>query len=272
MLKLVKSIAKQINKKDGRKPEIAIILGSGLAEFVDVFENKNVITYDELKGMLKSSVKGHKNQFVIGSLNGKTVICMQGRFHPYDGFNAKQVAMPVYLFKELGVKTLILTNASGAVNKEYNAGDIMLIKSHINLTGMNPLIGGMIMDFGKQFIDMTNCYSQSYINTLLELGKENDIDFKVGVYAQMLGPTYETPAEVNMLRVLGVDTVAMSTALEAIAGCQCEMNVVGFSCVSNKAVSFDDNHEVLSHEDVLKASARANEKLKLILPKFIEKI
>lgn len=272
MLKLVKSLAKQINKKDGRKPEVAVILGSGLADFVDAMENTNVIPYSELKGMLKSSVKGHKNQFVIGQLHGKTVICMQGRFHPYDGFNAKQVALPVYLFKELGVKTLILTNASGAVNKDYNAGDIMLIKSHINLTGMNPLIGGMVMDFGKQFIDMSNCYNQDYINLLLKLGKENNIDFKVGVYAQMLGPTYETPAEVNMLRVLGVDSVAMSTALEAIAGCQCEMNIVGFSCISNKAVGFEEKAETLSHEEVLKSSAKAKDVLKLILPKFIEKI
>ena len=178
--------------------------------------------------------------------------------------------MPIYIFKLLGVKTLIVTNASGGVNPDYDAGDVMLIKSQINLTGMNPLIDGAIIDYGKQFIDMKNCYDKSYNELVLKIAKENNIDLKFGVYAQMLGPTYETPAEVNMLRVLGADSVAMSTALEVIASAQCEMKTIGFSCISNKASSYDG--EELSHEEVLASSKIANDKLKLIIPKFLERI
>lgn len=270
MQKLVEHIASQIKSKIKQSPEVAVILGSGLANFAESMKDKVVIKYDELDGMLKSKVEGHKNQFVVGKIGKKIVICMQGRFHPYDGFNAKQCVLPVYVFKLLGVKTLIVTNASGAVNLDYDAGDVMIIKSQINLTGMNPLIDGAIIDYGKQFIDMKNCYDKEYIEIVKQIAKENNIDLKCGVYAQMLGPTYETPAEVNMLRVIGVDSVAMSTALEVIASTQCEMKTLGFSCISNKASSFDG--EELSHEEVLKSSKIANEKLKLIIPRFLERI
>ena len=270
MQNLVQSLACQIKDKIKELPEIAIILGSGLADFAESMRDKTVIKYDELKGMLQSKVKGHKNQFVVGKIGKKTVICMQGRFHPYDGFSAKQVALPIYIFKLLGVKTLIVTNASGGVNADYNAGDVMIINSQINLTGMNPLIDGAIIDYGKQFIDMKNCYDREYIEIVKDIAKENNIDLKCGVYAQMLGPTYETPAEVNMLRVIGVDSVAMSTALEVIASAQCEIRTLGFSCISNKASSFEG--EELSHAEVLESSKIANEKLKFIIPKFLERI
>lgn len=270
MEKLVNNLANQIKEKINELPEVAVILGSGLAEFAESMQDKVVIRYDELNGMLKSKVAGHKNQFIVGKISGKTVICMQGRFHPYDGFTAKEVVLPIYIFKLLGVKTLIVTNASGAVNLEYNAGDVMLIKSQINMTGMNPLIGGAIIDYGKQFIDMKNCYDKEYNNLVLNIAKELKIDLKYGVYAQMLGPTYETPAEVNMLRVLGADSVAMSTALEVVASAQCEIKTIGFSCISNKASSFDG--EELSHEEVLASSKLANDKLKIIIPKFLERI
>ncbi len=270
MQKLVNDLANQIKEKITEFPEVAIILGSGLADFAESMQDKVVIKYDELNGMLKSKVLGHKNQFIVGKIANKTVICMQGRFHPYDGFTAKQVVLPIYIFKLLGVKTLIVTNASGAVNLDYDAGDVMLIKSQINLTGMNPLIDGAIIDYGKQFIDMKNCYDKDYNELVLKIAKENKIDLKFGVYAQMLGPTYETPAEVNMLRVLGADSVAMSTALEVVASAQCEIKTIGFSCISNKASSYDG--EELSHEEVLASSKIANDKLKLIIPKFLERI
>ena len=270
MRELVEKITNQIKEKIDKLPDVAIILGSGLASFAESLQNKVVIKYEELDGMLKSKVSGHKNQFVVGNLGEKTVICMQGRFHPYDGFNAKQVVLPIYIFKLLGVKVLIVTNASGGVNLDFNAGDVMLIDSQINLTGMNPMIDGAIIDYGKQFIDMKNCYDGEYNEIVKQIAKENNIDLKCGVYAQMLGPTYETPAEVNMLRVIGVDSVAMSTALEVIASAQCEIKTIGFSCISNKASSFDG--EELSHEDVLNSSKQANDKLKLLIPKFLERI
>lgn len=271
MIKKIKKIAKQMQKQIKSTPQIAIILGSGLADFVNSMEEKIEIPYSSLKGMPQSKVKGHKNQFVIGKIYGKTIIAMQGRFHPYDGFTAKECALPIYLFKLLGVSTLILTNSSGAINESYNAGDIMLIKSHINLTGMNPLIDGAIMDFGEQFIDLKDCYNKEYIKLAQTIAKENNIELKVGVYAQNLGPTYETPAEVIMLRNIGVDAVAMSTVLESIAGCQCKMKIIGFSCISNKAVNYEDDKK-LTHEEVLQTSIETTKKLKLIIPELIKRM
>lgn len=271
MRELVEQIAKQIENKIEKKPSVGIILGSGLAGIADIVENKTVIKYGELDGMLKSRVEGHKNQFVIGDMGGKTVICMQGRFHPYDGFTAKETALPIYLFKLLGVETLIVTNASGAINYYFDPGDVMAIKTHINFTGMNPLIGGPIIDYGEQFIDLKNCYDHEYLEVVKEVAKDLDIELKEGVYAQMLGPTYETPAEVEMLRTLGVDSVAMSTVLETIAARQCGLRTIGFSCITNKAINFNDE-EVLSHEEVLELGKKASVKLKKIIPEFIKRI
>lgn len=267
----VENIAKQIQKKIDKMPEVAIILGSGLSGIVDSMNNKVIINYSDLDNMLMPNVQGHKNQFVIGEIGGKQVITMLGRFHPYDGFSAKECAMPIYLFKVLGVKSVIITNSSGAVNESYNVGDLMLIKGHINLTGMNPLIGGPIIDSGIQFVDLKDVYDKGYRNIIKNIAKQHQIALQEGVFLQDLGPSYETPAEVKFFRVIGADAVSMSTVLEVIACAQCNLKVLAVSCIANRAVSENDC-ETLTHEEVLASGQMAVKKLSVLLKEFIEQL
>lgn len=268
---LAQQIAEQIKGKIASLPEVAVILGSGLAQIAEDMADKVEIPYRAIKGMLLPNVKGHKDQFVVGKIGQKTVIAMQGRFHPYEGWTVKECVLPIYVFKLLGVKYLIVTNSSGAVNKTYDVGDIMLIKDHINLTAMNPLIGGAIIDYGVEFVDLKGAYDKICMEKIEQIAQNEQIDLRKGVYAQMLGPSYETPAEVKYLRTIGVDAVAMSTVLEVIAGKQCGMKIVGFSCISNKAVEDDENAE-LSHEEVLESAQKASKKLALLINEFVKQL
>lgn len=268
---LAENLAEQIKNKIADLPEVAVILGSGLAQIADDMTDKIEIPYKTLKGMLLPNVKGHKDQFVVGKIGEKTVIAMQGRFHPYEGWTAKESVLPIYIFKLLGVKNLIVTNSAGAVNKSYDVGDIMLIKDHINLTAMNPLIGGAIVDYGIEFIDLKGAYDKLGKEKVKQIAQKNNIDLKEGVYTQMLGPSYETPAEVKYLRAIGTDAVAMSTVLEVIAGRQCGMSIVGFSCISNKAVE-DDECAELSHEEVLASAKMASKKLSILIMEYIKQL
>ena len=268
---LVESLAEQIKRKIASVPEVAVILGSGLAQVADDMLDKVEIPYQTLDGMLIPNVQGHKDQFVVGKIGQKTVIAMQGRLHPYEGWTAKECVLPIYIFKLLGVKYLIVTNSAGAVNKSYNVGDIMLIKDHINLTVMNPLIGGAIIDFGVKFIDLKGAYDNISREKIKEIAKKHQIDLKEGVYTQMLGPSYETPAEVKYLRTIGTDAVAMSTVLEVIAGRQCGLKVLGFSCISNKALEDDESAEI-SHEEVLESAQKVSKKLSTLINEFIKQL
>ena len=269
---VVDMIVNQIKNKCNRLPEVAIILGSGLSGIADAFENKVIIPYDELEGMLIPNVEGHKNQFIIGEYAGKTVIALQGRFHLYNGFTAQETTLPIYIFKQLGVKTCILTNAAGAINKKYKAGDLVLIKSHINLTGQNPLIPSPLISYGEErFIDLSNCYDREYRETIKRIAKEKKIKIYEGIFLQDLGPCYETPAEVDAFRKLGADAVAMSSAIEAIACNQVKLKTIGFSCISNKAASFDAK-EKLSHQEVLEKAVISAQKLQVLIYEFIQQL
>lgn len=270
MEKIVEKIANEIKRTADLNPEIGIILGSGLSEVVDKMQLRYEIAYDALPDMPTTSVKGHKNRCVVGKISNKSVIIMQGRFHFYDGFTAKQSVMPIYIFKKLGVKTVIVTNSSGAVNKTFAPGDVVVITDHINLTGQNPLIGGPVIDFGEKFIDMQNCYDSDYINQIIEIAKENNIDVKQGVYLQLSGPSYETKAEIKMASAIGADLVGMSTALEVIAAKQCNLKVLGLSAVSNMASGLANC--AMSHDDVLKTSKVTAKKIKILISKFIKNL
>lgn len=268
---LVENLANQIKQKISQNPTIAIILGSGLADIADNLENKTIIPYYSLTNMPIPHVAGHKNQFVIGQKHGKTIIAMQGRFHPYDGFSAKECVLPIYIFKLLGVETIIITNSAGGVNPSFDAGDVMLIKNHINLTGMNPLIGGAIIDYGVEFVDLKDVYCKTYQNIVMQISKEYNLNVKQGVFLQDLGPSYETPAEVSFYRTIGTDAVSMSTVLEVIASGQCGLKVLAMSCIANKAIS-DETTETLTHEDVLKSAKQASNKLQTIIDEFLKRI
>ncbi len=270
MEKTVRQIVEEIKQKINQTPEVAMILGSGLSYIADEMEDKIEIPYNSLSNMPTSHIEGHSNKFVVGKLNGKTIIAMLGRFHLYDGFSAKQVAMPIYIFKELGVKTLIVTNASGGVDRTFNPGDIMLITDQINHTGQNALIGGPIIDYGTKFIDMTEPYNQKYIETVKQIAKDNNIDLKEGTYIQYIGPFYETKADIKMVTVLGASAIGMSTAIEVEAARQCDLNVLGLSIITNKATGLGDNQ--LSHSEVLESSKKASNNIKTIVYEFLKTI
>ena len=210
----IKNAADFIMEKSKYKPEIGLILGSGLGSLADSIESPEFYPYEELPHFPISTVEGHAGRLVIGMLNGKCVVAMQGRFHYYEGYSYNEVTFPVRVMKLLGVEKLIVTNAAGAVNTSFKPGDLMLINDHINFSGDNPLIGTNLKEFGPRFPDMSNAYNPELINRALNVAKDLNIDIKQGVYMMFSGPTYETPAEVRMARILGGDAVGMSTALK----------------------------------------------------------
>ncbi|MGX6979852.1 purine-nucleoside phosphorylase [Vagococcus elongatus] len=256
------SLKKQIEEakdfilsKTSSKPEIGIILGSGLGSLADELENSTTIPYPQIPNFAKSQAEGHANELVIGELSGKTVIAMKGRFHYYEGFSPLEVTFPVHVMKALGITKLIVTNACGAVNTEFSPGDLMLITDHINLTANNPFIGTNDDTMGPRFIDVSEVYSKRLRKIATEIGESLEISLRQGVYAWWTGPAYETPAEVRMIRVLGADAVGMSTVPEALVARYYGIETLGISCLTNMATGILD--QPLNHEEVIEVAARA---------------
>lgn len=249
-------------KTNDFKPEIAIILGSGLGELADEYCDY-AISYNEIPDFIKSTVHGHKGRLVFAEIQGKKVVMMQGRNHFYEGHSMQEITYPIKVMKALGIKTLILTNAAGAVNEEYRAADLMLITDHINHMGSNPLIGPNDEKLGERFPDMTEVYKKSLIKIAEKCAKDLGIDIKKGVYWANSGPSYETPAEIKMIRKLGGDAVGMSTVPEAIVGNYCGLNILGISCITNAASS--ETSGKLSHEEVIEAANKAKIKFKSLI-------
>lgn len=244
------------------KPEIAIILGSGLGELADEYCDY-AINYNEIPNFIKSTVHGHKGRLVFAEIQGKKVLMMQGRNHFYEGHSMQEITYPIKVMKALGIKTLILTNAAGAVNEEYRPADLMLITDHINHMGSNPLIGPNDEKLGERFPDMTEVYKKSLIEIAEKCANDLNIDIKKGVYWANSGPSYETPAEIKMIRKLGGDAVGMSTVPEAIVGNYCGLNILGISCITNAASS--ETSGKLSHEEVIEAANSAKIKFKSLI-------
>lgn len=242
-----------IKSRTNIKPEIGIILGSGLGTMANEIEGIK-IPYSEIPNFCTSTIEGHAGQLVIGNLEGKKVIAMQGRFHYYEGYSMKDVVMPIHVMKKLGVSKLIVTNAAGGVNKEFRPGDLMLIKDHINFMGSNPLIGKNPTEFGVRFPDM----SEAYKKYLLEIAKKKAVELGIavqeGIYIACTGPSYETPAEIRTFRTWGADVVGMSTAPEVIVANHAGIDVLGISCVTNMAAGILD--QPLCHEEVIETSRR----------------
>lgn len=250
-------------------PEIGIILGSGLGELADEYCDY-AIPYTEIPNFVKSTVQGHKGRLVFADINGKKIVMMQGRNHFYEGHTMQEITYPVKVMKALGVKTLILTNAAGAVNERFRPADLMIITDHINFTGSNPLIGKNDETLGERFPDMSEVYKKNLIELAQKCACDLNIDIKKGVYWANSGPSYETPAEINMIRKLGGDAVGMSTVPEAIVANYCGLNVLGISCITNAASS--SSGAKLSHEEVIEAAANAKTKFKSLILEILKKI
>lgn len=251
----------------GLKPEIAIVLGSGLGELADAIEGSVAIDYADVPNMAKSTAPGHKGRFIIGELRGKQVICMQGRLHAYEGYSAAQIGFPVYVMHGLGAKTLVVTNAAGGIDASYGVGDLMLITDQVNLLGMDPCTGPEQPDLHERFFDMTNAYDLEYRGLAREIAGERGITLHEGVYAAEPGPSFETPAEIRAYRAMGIDAIGMSTVLEVIAARSCGMRVLGISLISNPAAGVID--EPLQMDDVARAAEKAAHRIQELVSEFI---
>ncbi len=236
-------------------PRVALVLGSGLGNYADTMEVKGEIDYNEIDGFPVSTVPGHAGKFIFGYVKGVPVVCMKGRVHYYEGYSISDVVLPTRLMKRMGAEILFLTNASGGINEAFQAGDFMLITDHISCFAPNPLIGPNVEEFGVRFPDMTSVYDEDLQEIIRNIAKENRIDLKEGVYVQLTGPSFESPAEIRMLRTLGADAVGMSTVVEAIVANHMGMKICGISCVCNLAAGM--NEHPLTHEEVQEASAKA---------------
>ncbi|CAM3239388.1 purine-nucleoside phosphorylase [Brevibacillus invocatus] len=259
-----------IEPKLAEKPTIGLVLGSGLGVLADEIENPVVIPYDEIPGFTKSTVVGHKGQLVIGKLRGKQVVAMQGRFHYYEGHDLDAVVFPIRVMKLLGVETMIITNAAGGINESYGEGNLMLIRDHINLTARNPLIGPNDDEMGTRFPDMSEAYSKDLRNLAKNVAEEQGINLQEGVYVGLLGPSYETPAEIRMLRILGADAVGMSTVPEVIVARHMNVKVLGISCISNMAAGILE--QPLSHEEVMATTERVKSQFLTLVKEIVFKL
>ncbi|GLX63931.1 purine nucleoside phosphorylase [Proteus vulgaris] len=252
-----------VQSKTTEKPTIGIILGSGLGPFADTLEDAVHIPYHTIPHFAASGAVGHANELVIGKIAGKTVVAMKGRFHYYEGVSLDEVTFPVRVMKALGVEKLIITNACGAVNTDFNPGDLMLITDHINLTANNPLIGPNNPELGVRFLDVSEVYNKAMRQIVIDIAKEQGITLRQGVYAWWTGPTYETPAEIRMIRTLGADAVGMSTVPEALIARHSGIDTIGISCLTNMACGILE--QPLSHDEVIETAERVKSTfLKLI--------
>lgn len=258
-----------LESRVGERPEIAIVLGSGLGPMADAVENPTVVPYEEIPGWPSSTAVGHAGKLIFGTLEGRRVAVMSGRAHYYEGHAIDKVVLGVRVLARLGTRKVILTNAAGGINLNYHRGSLVLVTDHINLQGTNPLLGPNDDSLGTRFPDMTFCYSPRLRELALECAHQIGVPLQQGVYACLSGPTYETPAEIRYLRVIGADLVGMSTVPEAIALNHMGAEVVAFSCVTNMAAGI--TNEKINHEEVLETGRQVREQfirlIRALLPR-----
>lgn len=247
--------------------EIGIILGSGLGGLGEKISNPKYVDYADIPEFPVSTAPGHAGRFVFGTLNGKNVMCMQGRIHLYEGYDVQNVVMPIRVMKMMGVKTLIVTNAAGGINENFDVGDIMVISDHINFTGRNCLMGENDDRFGVRFPDMSFGYSPDLAKIAFKCAGKLQMKLQKGVYIGCTGPSYETPAEIRAFRIMGADAVGMSTVQEVIAANHCGINVLGFSLISNKAAGLSG--ERLTEEEVLTIGRQKSEEMQMLITEIV---
>jgi len=261
---------KSMKEKVDFKPEIAVVLGSGLGDYAENIRIEATLDYSEIEGFPVSTISGHKGRFVFGYEGEVPVVIMQGRVHYYEGYDMKNVVLPIRLMKMMGAKVLFLTNAAGGVNENFRAGDFMLINDHISSFVPSPVIGKNIEELGTRFPDMSEVYNISLRNIIKETAKELGLPIQEGVYLQFTGPAYETPAEIRMSRVLGADAVGMSTVCEAMAANHMGMQICGISCITNMACGI--LQQPLKHEEVKETADRVAPLFKALVKNSLMKI
>jgi len=270
----VEHAARTIRARISEEPRVAVVLGSGLGGFADDLEAAVAISYEEIPGFVKSTAQGHAGRLVVGKVDGVPLVAMQGRVHYYEGYSLAEVTFPIRTFKLLGVKTVLLTNAAGGINVQLTQGALMVISDHLNLMGVNPLVGPNDERFGPRFPDMTAVYSPALQELVSEEGRALGIEVRRGVYAALSGPSYETPAEIHLLRNCGADAVGMSTVPEAIVARQMDMDVLGISCITNMAAGISD--QPINHEEVMETGNRVRatfaELLRRVIARLVAKV
>ncbi|ADH99701.1 purine-nucleoside phosphorylase [Salisediminibacterium selenitireducens] len=266
---MIKEAAAYIDSHIQEKPEVAMILGSGLGELADEIEDAVFISFEKVPHFPVSTVAGHKGQLVYGKLEGKMVLAMQGRFHYYEGYTMQEVTFPVRVMHDLGCEGMIVTNACGAMNPSFKPGDLMIIDDHINFTGSNPLLGPNLDDYGPRFPDMSEVYTKELRSFAMDIGKRigQEADLKRGVYTAVSGPVYMAGAELIMLRTCGADVVGMSTVPEATVAKHMGMKVLGISCITDMAVG--ESIEGITHEEVIEVAAKAKPRFKALIRQIL---
>ena len=270
MEKKLQTCLASIREKTDFKPEVALILGSGLGDYADGIQIETTVDYTEIEGFPVSTVTGHKGRFVFGYVGDVPVVIMQGRVHYYEGYPMSDVFLPTRLMGLLGAKKLLLTNAAGGINENFRPGDFMMLTDHIATGVPSPLIGPNLDDLGPRFPDMSEVYSHRIQDVIRNAASECEIDLKEGVYVQFTGPNYETPAEVRMCKIWGGDAVGMSTACEAMAARHMGMEIGGISCITNLAAGI--SKEKLDHKEVQETADRVSKDFKRLVTKIIETI
>lgn len=260
----------QIRKRTDMTPRVALVLGSGLGDYAAQLRVECEILYSEIEGFPVSTVPGHAGRFIFGYLDQVPVVCMKGRVHYYEGYEISDVVLPVRLMHLLGARILFLSNAAGGVNESFRAGDLMLIRDHISVFVPNPLMGPNCESLGTRFPDMSHVYDPELSDRILEAAKEEGIGLQQGVYTQLTGPSYESPAEIKMLRALGTDAVGMSTVVEAIAANHCGMRICGVSFISNQAAGMSG--KPLNHLEVQQAADAGAQRFTKLVSASIRKM
>lgn len=266
----INNAANYIKSKIDSKPEIGIILGTGLGSLAEYIKNPIIIDYKDIPEFPVSTVAGHAGRLLIGDLNGKKVIAMQGRFHYYEGYSMQDITLPVRAMKKLGIKLLIASNACGGLNPDFSAGDIMAITDHINMMGSNPLIGANLEEYGPRFPDMSEVYNKEYISQLQAISKKQNIQLQQGVYCGVSGPNYASKAELRMLITIGADAIGMSTIPECMVARHSGLKVLGLSCITDMAIP--DTMTSPTHEEILKVAEGVKPKFVSLLSQFIEEV
>lgn len=269
MERAMKSVEYVLNKTKYR-PQVAVILGSGLGAFAEQIKDADIIPYEEIPGFVVSTAPGHSGRLIIGKMNNKEILCMQGRFHYFEGYSMKEVTYPVRVMKAMGIEKLLITNSCGGIDLSFRVGDLMIVEDHINMLGTNPLIGQNEEEFGVRFTDMTEAYNREMRCIIQKSADSLKIPMKKGVYLSYTGPTYETPAEIRMMRGLGASAVGMSTVPEVIVANHCGIKTAAISCITNMAAGILP--QPLTSEEVIETADLVKEKFTALLGETVRRI